>query len=80
MHGGTDPHYSLVNLLGVLEPSLGLDLIDHRSSYWLNSDLFTPQKLACRSKMADLSPPSKFAQQSEYPINRIFNFEAFKVI
>ena len=33
MHGGTDPHYSLVNLLGVLEPSLGLDLIDPRSSY-----------------------------------------------
>ena len=37
MHGGTDPpHYSLVNLLGVIEPSLGLDLIDPRSSFFLN--------------------------------------------
>ena len=34
MHGGTDPHYSLVNLLGVLEPSLGLDLIDPRSGLY----------------------------------------------
>ena len=31
-HGGTVPHYSfLVNLEGVLEPSLGLDLINSRS-------------------------------------------------
>ena len=47
---------------------------------WLNSDLFRPQKLVCRSKMADLSALSKFAQQSENPLNRNFNFGAFKVI
>ena len=33
--GGTVPHYSLVNLQGVLKPSLGLDLIDPWSSYML---------------------------------------------
>ena len=45
MHGGTNPHYSLVNLLGVLEPSLGLDLIDPRSSNGLVSDEGFPNHL-----------------------------------